>query len=59
MPPCNLMKQKSDNDKFFDVNKTKEKKNMKFTDVDYTKDNKYTRRVKQFTFIRNNIENEE
>ena len=32
---------------------------MKFTDVDYTKDNKYTRRVKQFTFIRNNIENEE
>ena len=59
MPPCDLMKQKRDNDKFFDVNKTKAKKNMKFTDVDYTKDNKYTRRVKQFTFIRNNIENEE
>ena len=58
MPPCNLMKQKSDNDKFFNVKKTKGKKNMIFTDIDYTKDNKTTKRVKQYTFIRD-IEKDE
>ena len=51
-PPINFIKQKIDNDKLFDDKKNKMKKNIKFTDIDYTDENKYSKRVKNFTFIR-------
>ena len=49
-PPTNFIKQKSKNDKIFDENKNIKKLN--FTDVDYNEDNKFSKRVKNFTFIR-------
>ena len=45
-PPINFIKQN-------DSQKTKIKKNIRFTDEDYTEENKYIKRVKNFTFIRN------
>ena len=50
-PPINFIKQKNDYEKN-DSQKNKLKKNIRFTDEDYTEENKYTKRVKNFTFIR-------
>ena len=52
-PPTNFIKQKNKNDKIFDENKNKNIKKINFTDVDYNDDNKFSKRVKNFTFIRN------
>ena len=51
-PPTNFIKQKNENEKTIDDKKVKSKKNIKFTDVDYIEENKFTKRVKNFTFIR-------
>ena len=51
-PPINFIKQKIENDKLFDDKKTKMKKNIRFNDIDYSEENKYSKRVKNFTFIR-------
>ena len=50
-PPTNFIKQKNKNDKVFNENKNIKKIN--FTDVDYNDNNKFSKRVKNFTFIRN------
>ena len=50
-PPINFIKQKNDNEKN-DSKKNKLKKNIRLIDEDYTEENKYTKRVKNFTFIR-------
>ena len=50
-PPINFIKQKNKNDTIFGENKNIKKIN--FTDVDYNNDNKFSKRVKNFTFIRN------
>ena len=52
-PPINFIKQKEENEKLQSKN-NKTKKNIRFIDEDYTEDNKYTKRVKNFTFIRKN-----
>jgi len=49
-PPINFIKQKNINDKIFVENKNIKKIN--FTDVDYNDNNKFSKRVKNFTFIR-------
>ena len=51
-PPINFIKQKEENEKLSDSKKNKIKKNIRFIDEDYTEENKYTKRVKNFTFIR-------
>ena len=51
-PPINFIKQKNDNEKGGNDKKSKLKKNIRFNDVDYNEQNKYTKRVKNFTFIR-------
>ena len=50
-PPINFIKQKNINDQIFTENKNAKKIN--FTDVDYNDNNKFSKRVKNFTFIRN------
>ena len=49
-PPINFIKQKNINDQIFVENKNIKKIN--FTDVDYNDNNKFSKRVKNFTFIR-------
>ena len=51
-PPINFINQKNENDKIFDDKKKKMKKNIAFNDEDYNDNNKYSKRIKNFTFIR-------
>ena len=52
-PPTNFMKQKSEHEKSNDDDiENKKIKNIKFNDVDYTEENKFSKRVKNFSFIR-------
>ena len=56
--PINFMKQKSENEKLNkDEIENKMIKNIKFNDVDYTEENKFSKRVKNFSFIRTTNEN--
>ena len=55
-PPNNFIKQKNDNEKILYDKGNKIKKNIRFNDIDYTEENKYYKRVKNFTFIRDTNE---
>ena len=52
IPPINFIKQKNENEQKLDDKGNKIKKNIRFNDIDYTEENKYCKRVKNFTFIR-------
>ena len=52
IPPTNFIKQKNENEKILDDKRKKIKRNIRFNDKDYTEENKYCKRVKNFTFIR-------
>ena len=56
-PPVNFIKQKNENEKEPDDKKPKTKKNIRFNDIDYNEENKYSKRVKKFTFIRETNDN--
>ena len=56
-PPINFIKQKNDDEKGANGKKSKLKKNIRFNDIDYNEQNKYIKRVKNFTFIRETKDN--
>ena len=51
-PPFDFIKQKNEIDKLKKDKKNKINKNITFSDEDYTEENKFSKRVKNFTFIR-------
>ena len=46
-----IFKQKNEIDKL-DIDKENKRRNAKFIDEDYTEENQFSKRVKNFTFIR-------